>query len=116
MSDDGTNRTLLTWLKLWDKVVFGKEDKKPRKPPKVDDKGDAKTTGKFPAFKPASGPSDIIEELDDTDRPQQKTALLYGPPGLGKTTLAHVVATHAGYKVVEMNASDDRSLQVRELT
>ena len=38
-------------------------------------------------------------------------ALLYGPPGLGKTTLAHVVASHAGYNVVEMNASDDRSLQ-----
>ena len=37
--------------------------------------------------------------------------MLYGPPGLGKTTLAHVVASHAGYNVVEMNASDDRSLQ-----
>ena len=35
-------------------------------------------------------------------------SLLYGPPGLGKTTLAHVVANHAGYKVVEINASDDR--------
>ena len=37
-------------------------------------------------------------------------SLLYGPPGLGKTTLAHVVANHAGYNVVEINASDDRSL------
>ena len=36
--------------------------------------------------------------------------MLYGPPGLGKTTLAHVVANHAGYNVVEINASDDRSL------
>jgi SpoVK/Ycf46/Vps4 family AAA+-type ATPase len=35
-------------------------------------------------------------------------SLLYGPPGLGKTTLAHVVANHAGYNVVEINASDDR--------
>ena len=31
--------------------------------------------------------------------------------GLGKTTLAHVVAKHAGYNVVEMNASDDRSIE-----
>ncbi|CBI33782.3 unnamed protein product, partial [Vitis vinifera] len=35
--------------------------------------------------------------------------LLCGPPGLGKTTLAHVVAKHYGYRVVEINASDDRS-------
>ncbi|KAJ6713084.1 P-LOOP CONTAINING NUCLEOSIDE TRIPHOSPHATE HYDROLASES SUPERFAMILY PROTEIN [Salix purpurea] len=31
------------------------------------------------------------------------------PPGLGKTTLAHVAAKHCGYRVVEINASDDRS-------
>ena len=30
--------------------------------------------------------------------------LLAGPPGLGKTTLAQVVAHHAGYNVVEINA------------
>ena len=36
--------------------------------------------------------------------------MLHGAPGLGKTTLAHVIAVHAGYNVVEMNASDDRSL------
>eukprot|EP00261_Vitis_vinifera_P034742 XP_019075985.1 PREDICTED: chromosome transmission fidelity protein 18 homolog [Vitis vinifera] len=35
--------------------------------------------------------------------------LLCGPPGLGKTTLAHVAAKHCGYRVVEINASDDRS-------
>jgi chromosome transmission fidelity protein 18 len=53
----------------------------------------------------------VIEEVDESGRPKQKVALLYGPPGLGKTTLAHVVAKHAGYNVVEMNASDDRSIE-----
>ena len=38
--------------------------------------------------------------------------LLSGPPGLGKTTLAHVVAQHAGYNVFEINASDARSADV----
>lgn len=38
--------------------------------------------------------------------------MLCGPPGLGKTTLAQVVARHAGYRVYEINASDDRSASV----
>ncbi len=33
-----------------------------------------------------------------------QVALLSGPPGLGKTTLAHIIAKHAGYNVVEINA------------
>lgn len=32
-----------------------------------------------------------------------------GPPGFGKTTLAHVIANQAGYNVIEINASDDRT-------
>ncbi|KOO35359.1 chromosome transmission fidelity [Chrysochromulina tobinii] len=32
--------------------------------------------------------------------------------GMGKTTLAHVVAKHAGYRPVEINASDERSAKV----
>lgn len=35
--------------------------------------------------------------------------MLHGPPGLGKTTLAHVAASLAGYEVLEINASDERS-------
>lgn len=30
---------------------------------------------------------------------------------LGKTTLAQVVARHAGYNIIEINASDERSIE-----
>ncbi|XP_014782963.1 replication factor C subunit 1 [Octopus bimaculoides] len=38
-----------------------------------------------------------------------KAALLSGPPGIGKTTTAHVVCKEAGFSLVEMNASDTRN-------
>lgn len=38
-----------------------------------------------------------------------KVLLFAGPPGMGKTTLAHIAARQAGYRAVEINASDDRS-------
>lgn len=40
--------------------------------------------------------------------------LLCGPAGLGKTTLAYVLARQAGYQVLEVNASDDRSGKIVE--
>jgi chromosome transmission fidelity protein 18 len=37
-------------------------------------------------------------------RPDRKILLLSGPPGFGKTTLAHVIGKQAGYNIVEVNA------------
>lgn len=115
LSDDFTNRCLLKWLKSWDTVVFGKERKarpvrsqqtlnqnsfKPNQPNQNRFKSKVEIT------------EELLEaELDQYKRPRYKVALLSGPPGLGKTTLAHVIATHAGYNVVEINASDDRSAE-----
>lgn len=38
-----------------------------------------------------------------------KAVLLSGPPGVGKTTTAHLVCKELGYDIVEFNASDTRS-------
>ena len=35
-------------------------------------------------------------EADELNRPKYKVLMLSGPPGLGKTTLAHVAAMHSG--------------------
>ena len=39
---------------------------------------------------------------------------IHGPPGIGKTTAAHLVAQLEGYDVVESNASDTRSKKLVE--
>ncbi len=44
----------------------------------------------------------------------KKAALLYGPPGSGKTSLVHAVASQFGWELIELNASDFRSREAIE--
>ena len=85
VGDDRTHRDVLRWLKGWDPMVFPGSGKP----------------------KPVRG---VREE--DQDANHKKILMLTGPPGLGKTTLAHVCARQAGYEVLEINASDERSRDV----
>jgi replication factor C large subunit len=41
--------------------------------------------------------------------PAKKAVFIYGPPGIGKTSIAHVLAHVYGYELVEINASDTRN-------
>lgn len=88
LSDERINRQVLHWVKAWEGHVFGKRKR---------------TSGAL---------EDTFGARARNDRPERQLLLLSGPPGLGKTTLAKVVAKHAGYELMEINASDDRSAKV----
>lgn len=88
VGDDMTNRQVLRWLKRWDQIVFPHATK-----------GKPNRRGQQ-------------NQQQEEEKPHRKILMLTGPPGLGKTTLAHVCARQAGYEVMEINASDDRSKDV----
>lgn len=44
-----------------------------------------------------------------------RAVLITGPPGIGKTTSAHLVAKLEGYTPIELNASDARSKKLIEV-
>ena len=54
----------------------------------------------------------ITEWLTNWSMQEKKGLLLTGPPGIGKTTIAHLIATSLDYMVTEYNASDVRSVSL----
>jgi len=44
--------------------------------------------------------------------PSKKAAILYGKPGIGKTTSAYALANDFGWEVIELNASDERNREI----
>ncbi|CCH41221.1 Chromosome transmission fidelity protein 18 [Wickerhamomyces ciferrii] len=89
LGNEATNRRILKWIKDWSRVVFDQN----LKPITTED---SNPQSKF---------------TDPFGRPSKKILLIHGPPGLGKTTVAHVIAKQAGYEIMEVNASDERSGQ-----
>jgi chromosome transmission fidelity protein 18 len=121
LSPEAINREVLEWLRGWDLCVFGAKKGAAQAATGADatrtldnhlltnnllGPASAQKKGK----KVASAGTVLGGADGETDiRPEHKIILLCGPPGLGKSTLAHVLARQAGYHPYEINASDDRS-------
>jgi replication factor C subunit 1 len=59
------------------------------------------------------GHKDAIQQITtwlQTWAPHKPGLFLTGPPGIGKTSMIHCIATTMGFKVAEYNASDSRSI------
>ncbi|KAL1536180.1 chromosome transmission fidelity protein 18 [Salvia divinorum] len=143
LSDEKTNREVLLWLKQWDSCVFGSEIKSTTDDVLTSlrrhSTGSQYLKQSYRSFSRNNRESRFNKDMTKADieldkenstspgiqemwdkknkssgPPEQKVLLLCGSPGLGKTTLAHVAASHCGYRVVEINASDDRSASTIE--
>ena len=61
-------------------------------------------------FEEVIGQFDVVSVLSQKD--DISDMLFIGPPGCGKTTVAHIVSRHFDIPIIEFNASDDRGIDV----
>lgn len=98
LTEEKTNRSIQTWLRSWDEIVFNRPVKKVLSIQPISS-GGLITNNNYEKF---------MQELDYR---HHKYILLSGPPGTGKTTLAEIISHICGYDSIVVNASDERNTE-----
>jgi len=111
LSDERTNRLVVRALREWDPYVFKREPPAKRQFPAQQTQDGGAPDASKPQQHENQGPRNA-NPRDKRPDPSSRVILLSGPPGVGKTTLAHILARHVGYRPLEVNGSDERSASV----
>ncbi len=56
--------------------------------------------------------SDWLQQWPKSITRNRRALIIFGPPGVGKTTSVYVIARELGYEITEINASDKRTKQI----
>ena len=117
------NRNLLKWLKSWEgKIQLPGHKNRPKKKYRYEKRAEKpinrskkffstqKPTNPYKYKNPALRTKKLLETLEldtraDCELLSNKIPLISGPSGVGKTTLAKVIASHCGYQPVVLSLS-----------
>ena len=118
LTEEKTNREILTWMKSWDEIVFNRKFTIP-KIPIIQNINNQNKNYLNKSKKIVNSNSQSLNEKNNINQieyyeveyvqSKHKIILISGPPGIGKTTMANIISRQCGYEPIIINSSDERT-------